>query len=161
MSTLVVVVGEVALKVAAQSRIARHQGPGEGWPPALLEDGALDPLDCTVGLWPGSANEALLDAQLGGDILELEGAELGAIVGRDRFQLPAGLGQLPANSTEQSNGEVGAGIEMGAVDLSPDEGASHVDGGVLPDLALGAAQPPNVEAVELDQVAWLLSFEMK
>ncbi len=47
------------------------------------------------------------------------------------------------------------------MDLCPNEGAGHVNRGVLPNLALGPAQSPDVEAVDLDQVTRLLYFEME
>ncbi len=46
------------------------------------------------------------------------------------------------------------------MDLSPDVGAGDVDGGVLPDPALGACQAADVEAIELDQIARMVGFQV-
>jgi len=56
---LVVVVAEVGVQVTPECGVARHQGASKGRSPALLEDGAVDALDGTVGLRPTGANEAL------------------------------------------------------------------------------------------------------
>lgn len=46
------------------------------------------------------------------------------------------------------------------MDLGPDKRAGDIDRRVLPDPALGTAQAADVEAVELDQIAGQLSFEV-
>lgn len=46
------------------------------------------------------------------------------------------------------------------MNLGPDEGAGDIDCGVLPNPALGSTQPADVEAVELNQIARLISFEL-
>lgn len=52
------------------------------------------------------------------------------------------------------------GVEATLVDFGPHVRAGDVKGGVLPALPL-AAEAANVEAVELDQIAGVLGFEVK
>jgi len=155
-----VVVAQVGSQVPSQGRVFGHQRHREGRPPALLQDGSLNPLNSAIGLWSPGSDEALLDAECGDRLPEVEGTELGAVVGGDGLELPAGRRELLGDSPGEGGGELSAGVEVGAVNLGPDEGAGNVDGGVLPDPALGAAQAADVEAVELDQIARLFSFEV-
>jgi hypothetical protein len=53
---VVVVVVEVAGELAFEAVEADLEEAGEGGPPALLEDGAMEPLDVAVGLWPAGAD---------------------------------------------------------------------------------------------------------
>ena len=46
------------------------------------------------------------------------------------------------------------------MDLGPGEGAGHVDGGVLPDPPLGAGEPADVEAIELDELPRHIGLQM-
>src|SRR6266571_4169373 len=78
MSSLVVVVAEISIEVTLECGVTRHQSASEGRSPALLEDGALDALDGTVGLWSAGANEALLGARAGNRAGEGFGSELAA-----------------------------------------------------------------------------------
>ena len=128
MSTLEVVVPEVVGEVSPEGGVARHQRPGEGRSPALLEDGPLDPLDGTVGLRPAGADEALFDAEALDRLLEVEGAELGAVVGCNCLQSPAGGRKFLGDPADEGGGELGAGVARGAVDLGPDEGTGDIDG---------------------------------
>jgi hypothetical protein len=61
---LEVVVAQVLLKVAPEGGVAGHQRAGEGGPPGLLQDGALDALHGPVGLGTTSPDEAMLGTQL-------------------------------------------------------------------------------------------------
>src|SRR5437899_11664681 len=87
MGALVVVVAEISVQVTLECGVARHQSASKGRSPALLEDGALDALDGTVGLWSAGANEALLGARAGDCASERFGSELAAVVGDERLQL--------------------------------------------------------------------------
>ena len=79
------VVGEVALEVAREAGEADMQVAGEGRPPALLEDQAVQGLDGAVGLRATGADERVPDAELG---------ERRAEVGRDRSWVSWRLGYL-------------------------------------------------------------------
>lgn len=61
---------------------------------------------------------------------------------------------------EEGAGEAGVGVAGRVVEVRPGVATGYIDGGVLPDASLRAAQPSDVETVELDQVAGLLGLEM-
>jgi hypothetical protein len=44
--------------------------------------------------------------------------------------------------------------------LGPSVGGSDIDRGELPDRALGLAEPPDVETVDPDQLAWPLNVNV-
>jgi hypothetical protein len=97
-----VVVGDVLDQVALERGHLGDQGAGEAGSPALLEDGRLDSLDAAVGLRPAGPDEALLGAGGFHGLAELLVAELRAVVGGDRLQLPSGGGQLRGHPADQS-----------------------------------------------------------
>jgi len=46
------------------------------------------------------------------------------------------------------------------MEVRPDEGRSNIDRGVLPDRSLRAGQSPNVEAVQLHKLTWMVHFDV-
>src|SRR2546423_10951342 len=77
------------------------------------------------------------------------------------LQLPACLGQLASDATDQGRGKAGIGVDWTYADVSPDKGTGDVDRAVLPATPFGAAQPSDVEAVQLNQIAGSLSVQME
>src|SRR6187200_829342 len=116
---------------------------------------ALDALDAAVGVRSPGADEALARAEVGDGGPKRAGAELRAVIRRDLAQLPARLGDLARDAVQQLAGMASARVALGGAQLGPGEGGGHVDGGVLPDGALGAGEAPDVEAVELDLLTGL------
>jgi hypothetical protein len=91
----VVVVGaEEVVEVAPQAGEADVEIAGEGWPPALLEDGAVWPLDVAVGLGAAGAGVGVARLEGVGDELVEVGLELVAVVAEDALEGPAGGGEL-------------------------------------------------------------------
>ena len=76
MGAVVVVGVEVFVEVALEGGRLGHERAGESWPPALLEDGQLEPFDAAVGVRPAGLDEALARAELFDGLAELPGAEL-------------------------------------------------------------------------------------
>src|SRR5436309_13312722 len=109
MGALVVVVAEISVQVTLECGVARHQSASKGRSPALLEDGALDALDGTVGLWSAGANEALLGARAGDCAGERFGSELAAVGGADSLQLPTRSRELARDPSTQGRAALGAG----------------------------------------------------
>jgi hypothetical protein len=67
-------------------------------------------------------------------------------------RLPAVWGAAPGVAQGQGAHPLGRRVSRGDVQLRPQGGGGDVERGVLPDRAPGAAQAPDVEAVELDEV---------
>jgi len=95
----------------------------------------------------------LTGAQVLDGVAELAGAEFRPVVSGDLAQLPAGGGELACDAMDELAGVARARVAFGGVQLGPAEGRRDVDGGVLPDRALGARKPADEEAVELDLLA--------
>ena len=68
---IVVVVGEVLVEVAGEGGAAGNERAGEGWAPALFEDGQLDALDAAVGVGASGADEALARVEVVDGVAEL------------------------------------------------------------------------------------------
>ena len=73
---VVVVVDEVRIEVLNERGLLGDQGAGEGWAPALFEDGELDALDAAVAVGSTGADEALPAAEALDRRTEVLGAEL-------------------------------------------------------------------------------------
>src|SRR6266540_3694890 len=112
MSSLVVVVAEISVEVTLECGVTRHQSASEGRSPALLEDGALDALDGTVGLWSAGANEALLGARAGNRAGEGFGSELAAVVGADSLQFPTRGRELARDPANQDRAVLGVELNQ-------------------------------------------------
>ena len=110
---------------------------------------------------PAGLDEALAGAELIDGVAEVLGPELGAVVGADLFELPAGRLELSGDAVEQLAGVAGAGVALGGAQLGPGVGGGDVDRRVLPDGALGARQPAHIEAVELDLLAGLRGLDVQ
>src|SRR5579872_1459622 len=118
-------------------------------------------LHTAVGLRSTSADEALLGARAGDCTGKGFGTKLTAVVGAHGLQLPASCGKVIGDSTDQCRAVLGVGVDLADLDATPDEGAGNVDGGVLPGSAPRPAQPADVEAVDLNQIAGLLNVEVQ
>jgi hypothetical protein len=85
-------------------------------------------------------------------VAELVG-ELVAVIGQDALQTPAGLAQGASDALREAAGLALVGARAVAADeFGPREGAVGVDRGELPDRALGAVEPTDVETVDADQL---------
>lgn len=121
-------------------------------PPALLQDGSLDPLDAPVGLGtPGPDEDVVAVAALDGGG-ELRGAELRGVVAHDLLEAPASARKILGDPTGEGRGVVGRRILGRDVYLRPGEGGGDVDGGVLPGSPFDPRKAPEVEAVHLHQL---------
>ena len=89
MGAVVVVVGEVALELAAEAVEADVEVAGKGGPPALVEDGLVDGFDGAVRLRPAGIDAADLDAVDRDAAAEALAAKLLAVVGEDALEAPA------------------------------------------------------------------------
>src|SRR5207253_10867308 len=107
---------------------------------AFLEDGALDALHRAVGLRSASPDEAVRRAVLLHRLAEGRRSKLGAVVGGDGAQGPAGGGQIASDAMHQGAGVAHRGIEWRDVDLGPDKGTGDFNRR-LPDPAFGPRQP--------------------
>lgn len=132
-----------------------------GRSPAFFEDGALDPLEGAIGLRSTSTDEALFGAKLGDRASERLGSEIAAVVGGDCLQLPAGSRQFVGDAADQGRAVLGVGVDLADVDVGLDIRAGDIDGGVLPAATSCAAQSSDVEAVELNQIAGPLGFQVQ
>jgi len=155
-----VVVGEVLVEVALEGGHLGHQRAGEGGPPALLEDGQLQPLDAAVRVGSAGLDEALAGTELVDGVAELLGAELRAIVCADLAQAPAGRLEFAGDAVEELAGVAGPGVALRGAELRPGKRRGDVDRGVLPAGAFGAGEPADVEAVELDLLAGLCGLDV-
>lgn len=108
---------------------------------ALLEDRLLETLDMAVRLWAAGTDAPLLDAQALQPVIEVSGAKLGAVIGDDRFQPPAGAGELGGDPFDE-RAAVLAGIAWRGVELGPGEAGGDIDRGVLPDCAFVPERRP-------------------
>jgi hypothetical protein len=116
-----VVVAEVLLEIALEGGQLGHERAGEGGSPVLLEDRLLQTLDVAVRGRSAGADPSLLDAEVLQSLAEVAGAKLGAVVGDDRLQLPAGRGELRGYPLDERAAVLGAGVARRGVELGPGE----------------------------------------
>lgn len=126
MGPLLVVVGKVAGEIAGQAVELGHEAPGEGWPPALFQDGPLDPLDGAVGGRTSSSDEAVASAQIAQRLVELGAAELAAVVGEDALQTSAMTFEIGRHSSNQGRG-LDVALSAEVVDLVRTQAIEGVD----------------------------------
>ena len=106
-----------------------------------------------VGLWAAGADLGLASAERRDRVAEMVG-ELVAVIGEDALQTPAGLAQGASDAVREAAGLAVVGARAVAADqFGPREAAVGVDRGELPDRALGAVQPTDLETVDADQLA--------
>ena len=122
MGSLLVVVAQVAGKVAGQAVKLGDQAASKAWPPAFLQDRALDPLDGTVGGRPSGPDEAVASTEIAQRVVEDRASELRAVVREGTLQTPAVRGQIGCDSSGQSRGLLGRRVERGGRQLDPDIG---------------------------------------
>ena len=80
----------------------QDQVAGEGWLPAFLEDGALNPLHRAVGLRPAGVDGSVPDLELAQGVLEALGTELGRVVRHHPFELDTADQEIFGDSAGQS-----------------------------------------------------------
>jgi hypothetical protein len=134
--TVVVVVGEVALELAAKAGVAGVEVAGEGGSPALLKDQR-----CRASTWPLVCGrpERMWGAERGDGLLEGLTLELVAVVAEHALEPPAGPLQLARDPAREPRGVDGGGVVGAAGDtLGPGERGVAVDRGQLPDGVWGA-----------------------
>src|SRR5712691_3846681 len=149
-----VVVDEVALELPLEPRVARIQVAGEGGAPALREDRLVQGLDVPVRLRTSGVDVRDPGAQALERRVEERTLELVAVVGEDALEPPAGGLELARDPAGELRGLLGGRVALPADDeLGPGEGGVDVDRAQLPDRALAAAQAPDVETVDADQLA--------
>jgi len=150
---VVVVEAQVGVELAFQAAQARLHVAGEGRTPALVEDRLVQRLDVAVGLRAPGMDAGVLGAQA----LHCRGElalELVAVVREEALQAPACGLEVSRYPASQLGCLLRARIALlGDHQLRPAEGRGDVDRGELPDLALGAPQAADVEAVDPDQLA--------
>ncbi len=73
--------------------------------------------------------------------------------GGDGLESPAGTLELGGRGVQHGLGVDVLGIERTHVQLSPEVSRDHIGRGVLPDAALGAGEPTDVKAVQLEHVS--------
>jgi len=128
-------------------RDAGEEASPEPGPPELAEDCALEPLDKAVGLGVPRFGACVANATLGAG--PVEGSPiLVALIGQDALERPAGSQKSRQDSVRQEAGG-GHGREL-QTHVSHGERASHVAGGVLPNLPY-SLQHANVERNHADQ----------
>jgi hypothetical protein len=86
-----VVVVDVLGEVALESGEADVEVAGEGGAPALLEDDAVKGFDSAVGLRSAGADPGVAGAELVQGVVEVDGAELAAVIAEDTLESPAGV----------------------------------------------------------------------
>src|SRR5438067_783068 len=135
-----VVVGEVAVELAAEGAVAWVEVAGECWSPAFVEDRLVQGFDVAVGLRPAGVDVGEACAEPVERAAEALAAELVAVVGEDALEPPAGLLQLRCDAAGELRGLGGGRVALLADHkLGPGVGAVAVDRGQLPDRAGGAA----------------------
>jgi hypothetical protein len=77
------------------------------------------------------------------------------------FNFQPAAASSSGDPVDQGRAVLGIGVDLTDVDIRPDVGAGDVDGGVLPAATTSAAQPADVKAVELNQITWLLGFQVE
>jgi hypothetical protein len=92
--SVVVVVAEVVDEVSLERGQLGYEGAGERGSPAFLEDCELEPFDVAVRGWSAGADPPLLDPELGEVACEFVGAKLGAVIGDQGLEPPAGCGEF-------------------------------------------------------------------
>src|SRR5712691_727230 len=156
-----VVVDEVALELPLEPRVARIQVAGEGGAPALREDRLVQGLDVPVRLRTSGVDVRDPGAQALERRVEERTLELVAVVGEDALEPPAGGLELARDPAGELRGLLGGRVALPADDeLGPGEGGVDVDRAQLPDRALAAAQAPDVETVDADQLARALDLDV-
>ena len=94
--------------------------------------------------------------------VEVGAFELVAVVGEDALEPPARLFELARDALGELGGLLRGRVALAADDeLGPGEGGVDVDRGQLPDGALCAAKPPQVEAVDPDQLTRMINLDMR
>src|SRR5207247_937887 len=135
---------------------------GKDGAPALFEDQPLQRLDMAVGLWAAGLDVGDAGLERGDRLLEGPAAKLVAVVAEDALELPAGLLKLAGDTAGELGGLAGVRVVAAADDqLGPGVGGVAVDRGQLPNGTVGALQPPDVEAVEADQLARPLDLDVR
>jgi hypothetical protein len=156
MRSLVVVEGHEALEGAIHGCSGGEVPTAEGDPPVLVEDGPLESLDEAVGPAVARLCAGMANAELAANGVE-ETFELATTVGKDALELPAGLsigGQENALEKPRTVNRLHRGD-----DLCESEGAGRIAGRDLPERA-HALELADVEAVQADQIAGQLGFDM-
>jgi len=110
-----VVLHEIALELAAKPHVLRDKIAGERGLPALVEDGALDPLDEAVGLRAPGSDERVGGAQVLDCGVEAGVAELRPIVCRDPLEVPSGIAQVASDLVREQRAEVRIGVSGGDI----------------------------------------------
>jgi hypothetical protein len=160
MGSFGVVVAQGAFQIEAEAGLFGDQVAGEGGLPALLQDGLLDPLHTPIRLGTAGPDEAVTGSQLSDAGLEGGRAELLGVVAHDPLQPPAAGGQVGGHRPGQGAGPGGRGVAAGHLEGGPGIGGGDVDGRVLPDGPLGATEPADAEAIELDQLAGVVDVQV-
>jgi len=106
------------------------------------------------------ADASVLGVVVFGGGAEVGAAKLRAVVADDALELPARLGELVGDVVQQRCAVTPARVALGGVQLRPRVAGGDVDGGVLPDRALGALKPADEKAVDTDLFARSLGVDV-
>ena len=157
-----VVEAQVGVELAAQATERRVHVAGKGRAPALVEDRLVQRLDVAVGLRASGVDAALLGTQALGGEAELA-LELVCVVAEEALQAPARIAELAGDVPRKARGLLCGGIARGRLgdhELGPGERGGDVDRRQVPVRPLGAAQAPDVEAVDPDQLAGMIDVDV-
>jgi hypothetical protein len=125
-----VVEGEVVIELAAEAGVAGMEVAGEGGPPALLEDQAVERFDMAVGLWPARFDVGDRGFEGGDRLVEWLALEFVAVVPEDALEPPARPLEVTGDAAGELGGLGGGGIVVAADDeFGPGVGGVAVDRG--------------------------------
>ncbi len=155
-----VVVAEVPGEVSPECGELGHERTGAGRTPALFEFGPLDTFHAAVGLGAASRDADMLRPKVMGGRPEVLGTALRAVVGGDPSGRPPSGFEVPGDALGERTREPRVGVVGRLVELDQGGGARNVDGRVLPDAPLRAAQPSYGHAIQPDDVPGLLRLDV-